>query len=109
MPWPSENGPRHRFPVPCFGVQGGSFSSVAAKFVKSLKDLMTELQSSQAHFVRCIKPNPKLVPQEIHGENVINQLRMSGMLDAVKLIQSGFPTRIPGALLLGHAAVHLEL
>ena len=56
---------------------------------------MTELQSSQAHFVRCIKPNPKLVPQEIHGENVINQLRMSGMLDAVKLIQSGYPTRIP--------------
>ena len=56
---------------------------------------MTELQSSQAHFVRCIKPNPKLVPQEIHGENTINQLRMSGMLDAVKLIQAGYPSRIP--------------
>ena len=75
--------------------KGGSFSSVGAKFVKSLKALMTELESSQAHFVRCIKPNQKLVPQEIHGEGVINQLRMSGMLDAVKLIQSGYPTRIP--------------
>ena len=75
--------------------KGGSFSSVGAKFVKSLKDLMTELQSSQAHFVRCVKPNPELLPQKIHGENTINQLRMSGMLDAVKLIQAGYPTRIP--------------
>ena len=79
-------------------------------------------RASQAHFIRCIKPNPELVPKKIHGEQVIShdltltthrysqqltphvtthgeqvisQLRQSGMLDAVKLIQAGYPTRIP--------------
>lgn len=67
---------------------GGSFGSVGAKFVKSLKELMTQLSASQAHFVRCVKPNPELKPGVIHGENVVDQLRMSGTLDAIKLIQS---------------------
>ena len=40
-------------------------------------------------------PNPNQVPLKLHGEDVVNQLRMSGMLDAVKLIQAGYPTRTP--------------
>ena len=42
-----------------------------------------------SHFVRCIKPNPGLLPRKLHGESVTSQLRMSGMLDAVTLIQAG--------------------
>ncbi len=72
-----------------------SFSSVGAKFVKSLRSLMEELGSSEAHFIRCIKSNPELLPRKLHGVSVIDQLRMSGTLDAVKLIQGGYPTRIP--------------
>ena len=75
--------------------KASSFASVGDKFVKSLRSLMTDLASSQAHFVRCIKPNPELVPNKIHGKSVIEQLRMSGTLDAVKLIQAGYPARIP--------------
>ena len=74
---------------------GGSFASVGDKFVKSLKALMTELNSLQAHFVRCIKSNPEKKPRLLHGESVIDQLKMSGTLDAVRLIQAGYPTRIP--------------
>jgi hypothetical protein len=91
-----EQGKHHK------GERGGggggghsSFGSVGAKFVKSLKELMAELGSADAHFVRCVKPNAELVPLKLHGEDVVNQLRMSGMLDAVKLIQAGYPTRIP--------------
>ena len=87
--------------------KGGSFSSVGAKFVKSLKALMAELQASQAHFVRCVKPNQKLLPQELHGEGVVGQLKMSGMLEAVKLIQSGYPTRIPYADIHSKYKVHM--
>ena len=75
--------------------KGGAFASVGDKFVKSLKALMAELQAGQAHFVRCIKSNPELKPKKMHGALVIDQLRMSGTLDAVRLIQAGFPTRIP--------------
>ena len=76
-----------------------SFSSVGDKFVKSLKSLMTELGAGQAHFIRCIKSNPDLQPKKLHGASVIEQLRMSGTLDAVRLIQAGFPTRIPYELI----------
>ncbi len=72
-----------------------SFASVGAKFVKSLKQLMDGLNEAKAHFVRCIKPNPELKPNKIHGVSVMEQLRMSGTLDAVRLIQAGYPTRIP--------------
>ena len=72
-----------------------SFASVGAKFVKSLRELMAGLNDAQAHFVRCIKPNPQAKPGHIHGVSCIDQLRMSGTLDAVKLIQAGYPTRIP--------------
>ena len=68
---------------------------------------MAELQASQAHFVRCVKPNQKLLPQELHGEGVVNQLKMSGMLDAVKLIQSGYPTRIPYADIHSKYKMHM--
>ena len=77
------------------GKAQSSFASVGDKFVKSLKSLMTELQAGQAHFIRCIKSNPELLPKKLHGESVMTQLRMSGTLDAVRLIQAGFPTRIP--------------
>jgi myosin VI len=37
--------------------------------------------------------------QVLHGESVMNQLKLSGTLDAVRLIQAGFPTRIPYEML----------
>ena len=84
-------------PAPAAGGKKGksTFSSVGAKFVKSLKELMDGLQLANAHFVRCIKPNPQAKPGHIHGISVLDQLKMSGTLDAVKLIQAGYPTRIP--------------
>ena len=55
-------------PAPAANAKGAkkggqaSFSSVGDKFVKSLRALLEELESSQAHFVRCIKSNPELKP-----------------------------------------------
>ena len=72
-----------------------SFASVGAKFVQSLRELMAGLTEAKAHFIRCIKPNPEAKPNKIHGVSVMEQLRMSGTLDAVRLIQAGYPTRIP--------------
>ena len=87
--------PEGGIPDPKAKKKGGAFQSVGRKFVKSLKDLMTDLKQSNALFVRCIKPNPEKQPNTIHGKSVIDQLRQSGTLDAVRLIQGGYPARIP--------------
>eukprot|EP00966_Prymnesium_polylepis_P305627 7062667-Prymnesium_polylepis.1 len=56
---------------------------------------MTDLQSTHAHFVRCIKPNLKLKPALLSPALVLGQLRASGTLEAVQLISASYPTRIP--------------
>ena len=69
--------------------------TLGKKFVQSLAKLMEDLKQSNALFVRCIKPNPEKEPNKINGKSVIDQLRQSGTLDAVRLIQKGYPARIP--------------
>ena len=56
---------------------------------------MGELNASHVHFVRCIKPNDALAPGAPDAGLVLDQLRFSGMLEAVALISRGYPGRIP--------------
>ena len=46
---------------------------------------------------KCVFSRKSPPPHKMHGAQVIEQLKMSGTLDAVKLIQGGYPTRIPYA------------
>ena len=64
-------------------------------FALDLDGLMGELTASHVHFVRCIKPNDALAPGAPDAGLVLDQLRFSGMLEAVALISSGYPGRIP--------------
>ena len=66
-----------------------SFGSVGAKFVASLKQLMTELDAMGPHFVRCVKPNASLAAGVLEAPLVLAQLRLGGMIDAVQLLQRG--------------------
>eukprot|EP01114_Cavostelium_apophysatum_P003447 TRINITY_DN1333_c0_g1_i2.p1 TRINITY_DN1333_c0_g1~~TRINITY_DN1333_c0_g1_i2.p1 ORF type:complete len:1215 (-),score=439.37 TRINITY_DN1333_c0_g1_i2:120-3764(-) len=70
------------------------FKSVSARFQKQLNHLMTELNSTISHFVRCIKPNELQKPGIFDGESVMTQLQYNGMCTALELMQIGFPTRI---------------
>ena len=45
---------------------------------------MTDLNSTHAHFVRCIKPNLELKAMLYVSTLVLNQLRCSGTFDAVR-------------------------
>ena len=56
---------------------------------------MSELCNAHLHFVRCIKPNDALLAGKPDAGLVLDQLRFSGMLEAVHLISSGYPGRIP--------------
>lgn len=73
--------------------KGQFFSSVSGKFVKQLDSLMSRLKSTTSNFVRCIKPNVHQLPSVFDGMMVLDQLHCSGMMAALTLLQSGFPTR----------------
>ena len=69
------------------------FSSVGKTFLNDLRKLMAELQATQPHFVRCIKPNEAMQPKLVEGPMVMVQMASSGLLEAVKLMQASYPSR----------------
>ncbi|XP_064488667.1 unconventional myosin-VI-like isoform X2 [Ornithodoros turicata] len=74
-----------------------SFISVGSKFRSQLQELMTKLQQTGTHFVRCIKPNLKMVDHLFEGGQILSQLKCSGMTSVLELMQQGYPSRAPFA------------
>lgn len=69
------------------------FSTVSANFMKGLESLMERLHQTDSSFVRCVNPNLLQKPGLINASSVMTQLRCSGMLEALEILQAGFPTR----------------
>jgi len=67
--------------------------SVATKFKGQLYNLMQRLETTEPHFIRCIKPNTKQLPNVYDQELVLQQLRCCGVLEVVRISRSGYPTR----------------
>ncbi|KAL6614620.1 hypothetical protein ACP70R_036890 [Stipagrostis hirtigluma subsp. patula] len=72
-----------------------SKSSIATRFKMQLHELMETLSSTEPHYIRCIKPNSVLKPAIFENTNVLQQLRCSGVLEAIRISCAGYPTRKP--------------
>ena len=83
-------------------------ASVSKRFSASLKELTAALEQTTAHFVRCIKPNPRFKPRDVDEGMVDEQLRSNGTLEAVQLMRVGFPTRVPYDVMVDRYKQHLE-
>lgn len=70
-----------------------TFISVGSKFKSQLTELMDKLKSTGTNFVRCIKPNQKMVDHQFEGGSILSQLQCSGMTSVLELMQQGFPSR----------------
>ncbi|KAJ1263831.1 hypothetical protein BS78_09G217000 [Paspalum vaginatum] len=70
-----------------------SKSSIATRFKWQLQELMETLSSTEPHYIRCIKPNNHLKPTTFENINVLQQLRCSGVLEAIRISCAGYPTR----------------
>uniref|UniRef100_A0A3Q0R0Q3 Unconventional myosin-VI n=1 Tax=Amphilophus citrinellus TaxID=61819 RepID=A0A3Q0R0Q3_AMPCI len=46
-------------------------------------------------FIRCIKPNLKMISHQFEGAQILSQLQCSGMVSVLDLMQGGFPSRAP--------------
>ncbi|XP_062599898.1 unconventional myosin-VI-like isoform X6 [Saccostrea cucullata] len=70
-----------------------NFISVGSKFRSQLQTLMEKLKSTGTNFIRCIKPNVKMVDHLFEGGQILSQLECSGMGSVLELMQQGFPSR----------------
>uniref|UniRef100_I1NR90 Myosin motor domain-containing protein n=1 Tax=Oryza glaberrima TaxID=4538 RepID=I1NR90_ORYGL len=70
-----------------------SKSSIATRFKVQLHELMETLSSTEPHYIRCVKPNSVLKPAIFENTNVLQQLRCSGVLEAIRISCAGYPTR----------------
>ncbi|TRZ01924.1 hypothetical protein DNTS_012380 [Danionella cerebrum] len=61
---------------------------------ENLNKLMTNLRSTQPHFVRCIIPNETKTPGMMEPFLVLHQLRCNGVLEGIRICRKGFPNRI---------------
>jgi len=67
--------------------------SVMIQFRKSLNSLMNLIDKTEPHYIRCIKPNDMNKSNYLNRARVNDQLKYSGILEAIKVARAGYPIR----------------
>ncbi|KAK4407196.1 Myosin-9 [Sesamum angolense] len=73
--------------------KSSKFSSIGSRFKVQLQQLMDTLNSTEPHYIRCVKPNNLLKPAIFENVNIMQQLRCGGVLEAIRISCAGYPTR----------------
>merc|ERR1712130_360362 len=77
------------------GQKGKKKKSVTAVFAGGIRTLMKNLKSTEPYFVRCVNPN-MVKSSTVWTESVVeHQLRCGGLVEALKVLKLGYPTRVP--------------
>ncbi|XP_040957161.1 myosin-8 [Gossypium hirsutum] len=69
------------------------FSSIGSSFKQQLQALLETLSATEPHYIRCVKPNNALKPGIFENQNVLQQLRCGGVMEAIRISCAGFPSR----------------
>uniref|UniRef100_A0A182N0G4 Myosin motor domain-containing protein n=1 Tax=Anopheles dirus TaxID=7168 RepID=A0A182N0G4_9DIPT len=72
-----------------------AFISVGSKFRSQLSELLEKLRSNGTNFIRCIKPNSRMIDHEFEGSLALAQLKYSGTNSVLELMEYGYPSRVP--------------
>ena len=67
--------------------------SVASQFKTSLQELMSDLEKTTPHYVRCVKPNLIKQANSLDSGEVLRQLRYAGMMEAIRIRRQGYANR----------------
>ena len=67
--------------------------SVASQFRSSLQLLVSDLEKTAPHFIRCIKPNSKKKANSLDPGEVLRQLRYAGMMETIRIRRQGYSVR----------------
>lgn len=66
---------------------------ISGKFRKQMKDLMSELNSCNVSFIRCIKPNEEKRKNFFVPQLALCQIRYLGVLESIKIRKDSYPIR----------------
>ena len=80
-------------------------TTVGGNFSKSLAELLAKIDSTSPHYVRCLKPNDKLIPDNFDPVIIADQLRSAGVVEAVRVSRLGYPQRYTHNLFLNRYKV----
>lgn len=80
-------------PLPEETSKQSKFPSIGTRFKQQLQALMETLNTTEPHYIRCVKPNTVLKPGIFENYNVLNQLRCGGVLEAIRISCAGYPTK----------------
>ena len=67
--------------------------TLGSQFKSSLISLMATIDSTNVHYIRCIKPNEAKKAWEVEPQNVLGQLRACGVLETIRISCAGYPSR----------------
>ncbi|KAL7430129.1 hypothetical protein ACHAXH_001220, partial [Discostella pseudostelligera] len=67
--------------------------SVGGQFSSQLQMLRRRIDVTHPHYIRCLKPNDQLRPDQFDRNIVVDQLRCGGILEAIRVSRAGFPHR----------------
>ena len=69
------------------------FKTVSSAFRNQLDSLLTTLNATDPHFIRCIVPNNHKTPGLLDSALVMHQLTCNGVLEGIRICRRGFPNR----------------
>lgn len=68
--------------------------TVGQQFKEQLNSLIENVQKTDPHYIRCIKPNDAAKPLLMTRKRTTEQLRYGGVLEAVRVARAGYPVRM---------------
>ena len=82
------------------------FKTVSSAFRSQLDQLLTTLNSTDPHFIRCIVPNNHKTPLLLDSALVMHQLTCNGVLEGIRICRRGFPNRCVKELQSGCSLIY---
>lgn len=73
---------------------GNKQKTVAQQFKEQLNSLIAKIESTEPHYIRCLKPNDAAKSHMMVRRRLTEQLRYGGVLEAIRVARMGFPIRM---------------
>merc|ERR1719370_2190143 len=74
--------------------KSGGFKTVSSGYREQLNNLLTTLNATDPHFIRCIVPNESKTPGMVLAALIMHQLTCNGVLEGIRICQLGLPNRM---------------